>query len=344
MAKFTTFRDVVESRSTKLTTKDPVDATEQFIKYDQSWPINKEKDEQDKPTKKAKTDQSESSRLDSILQHLNTQHAFDTKKYISVPLLKKEEVTEDTRIYTFKHSLDSIDSFHLGIGQHIQCAFATKDGDIIERPYAITRPTGADKDDGTIDILVKVAFPSEKDPGGTVSNIMDCLNAERGDEMLIRGPEGPISYLGDGKFTIQVGEQETKEVQAKKVNFISGGTGMTPIYATIRAILETDDEKSQIQVRFMDCNKDEKDVLLKEKLDELAKNHDRFEVIHVLEKPEKSWKGETGLIDKEKIERHLFKPEEGTISLVCGPPPMMKSSKEGLLELGFEDERTFFHY
>ena len=123
---------------------------------------------------------------------------------------------------------------------------------IVERPYAITRPTGSDKDDGTFDILVKTAFPNDgQDPGGIVSNILDCLSVDRGDEMLVRGPEGPIIYEGAGKFSItpdnasiessKKKDKKTTEVECKKVNFITGGTGMTPIYASIMTILESED-------------------------------------------------------------------------------------------------------
>lgn len=345
MKQFTTFPDVVKHRSSKISAADPIDATEYFIKYDQDWPVNKEKDEKDKPSppKKQKSSGDAKENAKDALKQINPENTFDTEKYTAVPVLKRKELNDDTRIYTFRHPFKSADAFNLGIGQHILCGFVLKDGSIVERPYAITRPTGADKDDGTIDILVKTSFPNEKDPGGTVSNILDNLDPERADEMLIRGPEGPISYKGNGEFSISHEGGKPKPVSAKKVNFISGGTGMTPIYATIRAMLETDDS-DQLKVKFIDANINKSEVLLHEELNNLHDKYDNFDITHVFEKPDDSWDGEKGLVDQEKMERHLFPAADDTISLVCGPPPMMKAAKEGLLELGFEDGKTFFHY
>lgn len=117
---------------------------------------------------------------------------------------------------------------------------------------------------------------------------------------------------------------------------------MTPIYATIRHILENESDGPAI--RFMDSNPSKDDILMYDHLNTLAEKYEKFEIVHVLEKKESGFEGEEGLPDKEKFERRLFGVGEGTISLVCGPPPMMKAAKEGLTEMGFVDGETFFHY
>lgn len=344
MGKLITFRDVLNDRTTKICAKDPLVQTEKFIKFEQKWPINEEKSDDDKssPSKKQKTDGEDA--FKEALKKVNEKHEFSTSKYISVPLIKRRELNDDTRLYTFKHGLKSVSDFNLGIGQHILCGFMLKDG-IVERPYAILRPTGNDKDDGTIDVLVKTAHPSEKDPGGTVSNIMDLLDAERGDEMLIRGPEGPISYVGDGEFAISVDGKKPEKVTAKKINFISGGTGMTPIYGTIRAILETDSKEAQdITVKFIDANPSKEDILADDKLMQLAKDHDRFELIHVLQDKPEGFDAEEGQISEELIKKYCTPPGDGCVTLVCGPPPMLEAAKKGLLDFGFKEDKDFFHY
>lgn len=214
----------MNDRSQKVTAKDPIGSTENFIKFEQPWPINKEKDDKDKTTPKKQTESDKLKDREAALRKVGNKKQFSTDKYLSVELVSRKDLNEDTVIYTFKHPLKSVDEFNVGIGQHILCAFMLDDG-IVERPYAITRPTGSDKDDGTIDILVKTAFPSEKDPGGTISNILSTLKPDRGDEMLVRGPEGPIIYKGNGEFSITIDNSEHKKINLKKVNFISGGTG-----------------------------------------------------------------------------------------------------------------------
>lgn len=375
MARLTTFREVLAERKTKITPSDPITTTEDFIKYVQPWPINIEKDDKDKtdgedqpPSKKQRIDhlQDQSGAKKALNSLVSEKHTFSMDKYISVPLVDKKEINKDTRVYTFKHNLNSISSIGLGIGQHILCGFMMNDG-IVERPYAITRPTGSDKDDGTFDVLVKTVFPDPdgKNPGGIISNLMDCLSVERKDEMLIRGPEGPITYDGHGNFTITSqeasideslkkeqtsgGKEEKRKssikVTAKKINFITGGSGMTPIFATIKTILESKEDK-HVQVCFLDANKTKDDILLDDELDELRKTHEKqFKLVHILDSPDDGWEGETGKLDKDNISRNVFKPDgDDVVTLVCGPPPMLEAAKDGLLSLGFEEDKTFFHY
>lgn len=220
--KLLTFRDVIQQRDKRVMVQEPIDTTESFIKFDQSWPINKSKDQKESPAEKKQKLSGNDETREAALAKVQ-EETFSNEKYLRTQLTDRKDLNKDTRIYTFKHPLKSAKEFNVGIGQHILCGFMLKDG-LVERPYAILRPIGADKDDGTIDILVKTALPSEKDPGGTVTNILDSLKSDRSDEMLIRGPEGPIVYNGNGKFTIDV-EGKKKVVNCKKINFISGGSG-----------------------------------------------------------------------------------------------------------------------
>ena len=347
MSSLTTFRSLLDNRTEAITHSNPIKSTEHYIKYAQPWPVNKQKDSKgdaEPPTKKQKKEDQDQSGFKQAQALIGTKFSKDT--YVSVPFIKRKEINDDTRIYTFKS-----ERLGLGVGQHILCGFMMNDG-LVERPYAITRPTGSDKDDGSFDVLVKTAFPND-DAGGLVSNVMDLLSSERGDEMLVRGPEGPISY-DDGSFIISKIEgsiddainadakTEEKRVSPKKVNFVTGGTGMTPIYATIKTILERGDP---LEIRFLNANKTKEDVLLDDELLDLEKRYsDKFNLIHVLEHPPKDWDGKTGRIEKSNLEL-LFKPDgDDVVSLVCGPPPMLEAAKSGLLEMGFVEDETFFHY
>lgn len=119
---------------------------------------------------------------------------------------------------------------------------------------------------------------------------------------------------------------------------------MTPIYATIRAILEKDTSDA-VHVKFLDANLTQKEILLESNLAELSDKHStRFQITHVLEHPEDDWHGEKGLIDEEKMKKHLFAADDGVVSIVCGPPPMMEAAKKGLGSMGFKENSTFFHY
>lgn len=226
-AKLVTFRDVLQQRTRKVTAQDPIEATESFIKYGQPWPINEDKDGKESPPEKKQKLSGSKEASKEVLKKVHDDQ-FDTDKYLSIQLMSRKELNEDTSVYTFKHGLKSVADFNVGTGQHLLCAFVLEDG-VVERPYAITRPIGADKDDGTIDILVKTALPTEKDPGGTLTNILSSLESDRADEMLVRGPEGPIVYNGDGVFAIEI-DGKKKDVKCRRINFVSGGTGSVSLH------------------------------------------------------------------------------------------------------------------
>ncbi|ORY76602.1 hypothetical protein BCR37DRAFT_351434 [Protomyces lactucae-debilis] len=266
---------------------------------------------------------------------------FNNESFIPVTFVKREELNKDVRKYTFKHHQQK--GVHVHTGQHFLCGFMMTDG-ITARPYAMTRPIGEDKEDGTFDMIVKTYFPDDKQPGGLFGNVLDMLDAEREDTLLIMGSYGPIRYQGNGTFLVDQEEDGHEQtINAKRVNFISGGTGMTPVWATIKKMLECDN--TQIPIRFLDANTNVDEILLHDEIDALAKVHgDAFQITHTLEDADSSWTGERGLADKQKIDKYLFPADHDTITFVCGPPPMIKAAGEALNELGFETGKNFFHF
>lgn len=260
------------------------------------------------------------------------ERVFQKHRWIPAELVKRTEINSDVRLYTFKHHQKN--GLGLGVGQHMQIGFHMTDK-MVSRPYTMTRPAGADSEDGTFDLLVKTYFPTEKDPGGTVSNLLDCMHD--GDTIEIKGPEGKILYQGNGKFTIN-----TKEHSFKTINFVSGGTGMTPIWQTIKYMLECETEK--VTIHFLDANQNEEEILLHAELKKLAEKHSNFDFIVILQCPSDEWKGERGLPDEKRMKRYLAGPEKDTVTLVCGPPPMLNAAREVMVDWGFEDGKNFFSY
>lgn len=342
-----TVRDILDRVGKAVTRETPIPTTEHWLKFGQDWPCNRDKKSnkalqafQDFPDSDKQLDPDDRTAADKV--------SFE--RYASLEYVRRKEVTDDVRIFTFRHG-GQLDRIRPGVGQHMVCGFLTNGG-IVERPYAMTRPIANDKDDGTIDLIAKVVFATEEQPGGFVTNVLDCLDAQRGDGMLVRGPEGPIVYHGHGKFTV-THEHGTKELRVKKVNFVSGGTGMVPIYTTLKQMVEVDPNESEsddvLDVRFIDCNPNEKDILLSSELDGLVKaSKGKLRIMHILEEPtdKDKWDGEVGLIDADKFGKFAHPPGDGedVVTFVCGPPPMMKAVAEAAHESGFVDKKTLFHY
>jgi cytochrome-b5 reductase len=143
--------------------------------------------------------------------------------------------------------------------------------------------------------------------------------------------------------------------QKSNVGMIAGGTGITPMLQVIRRVFheKSNDKKTKISLIF--ANQTEEDILLKDELDKIAKEHpDRFKVVYALDTAPENWTGVTGYVTKEVVEANLPGPkEEDTVIFVCGPPPMVKSiagartmksqgELEGVLkELGYAQENVF---
>lgn len=259
-------------------------------------------------------------------KHRDKDILLQKHKWIPVKLRQRQSLSEDTRKYTFELP-DGYRDLGLGTCQHIQIGFHLKDQMLI-RSYTPTNPLmpdprklsdkaqrlngdvsdetkGAQDGQGIFELVVKTYFPNSDQPGGAMSNILDCI--PEGEEVEIRGPTGEIVYNGNGKFVI-----EDKERTFKKISLVVGGSGLTPGYALIaRALLGPGED---VQVRVIDVNKSEGDILLRDELDHFVKqSNGRLQVTHVLSHPSDEWKGKKGHVNADIIEESLFPPEEDSV-------------------------------
>lgn len=116
------------------------------------------------------------------------------------------------------------------------------------------------------------------------------------------------------------------------------------------------DEDTQLSLLF--ANRSEEDILLREEIEETAKNHPgRFKFMFTVDTaPEgKEWAYKTGHINKgieapyfpskefqDMIAESLPAASDDTMILICGPPPMIKfACLPNLAELGHKDENIF---
>lgn len=153
-----------------------------------------------------------------------------------------------------------------------------------------------------------------------MSNILDTIPL--GEEIEIRGPTGEITYKGNGDFDI-----EGQHRHFDHITLILGGSGITPGYALIVRVLETQGDVTAIRV--IDANKSEVDILLKDEIDDLVQKYgggDRFRVEHVLSHPGDEWKGTKGHVDAQVIRKNGFEPDKSAVAFLCGPPAMIQKA------------------
>ena len=259
---------------------------------------------------------------------------------VALKLIEKESLSHDTRRFRFalpseKHVLG------LPVGQHISLKYKTADGKLVSRPYT---PVSSDDAFGYVDLVIKVYFKNThpKFPdGGKMSQYLD--NLAIGETIDVSGPKGKLSYKGLGKIYIKHRPRdESYDIRyAKHIGMIAGGTGITPMLQIIRKALK--DPKDSTAFSLIFANQTEKDILLRDELEELAKEHSNFKVWYTLDKAEdENWKYSTGFVTKDMIQEHLPPPGDNTQIFMCGPPPMIKFALlPALEELGYYDEMQF---
>ncbi|CRK27704.1 hypothetical protein BN1708_014926 [Verticillium longisporum] len=293
-------------------------------------------------------------------------------RWVPTKLIARKAISEDTRAYTFQLP-DHKAILGLGTCQHILIGFHLKDKMLV-RSYTPTRPIlpalndtpdrlpspaqngipngrGAKErskaineqhhdlrdGDGTFELVVKTYFPTDQQPGGAMSNILDCMPL--GEEVEIRGPTGDIVYLGNGTFLI-----DGEERKYRRVSLVLGGSGVTPGFSLLSRVIMSGDDETEIRV--VDANNTEADILLREEMEELVKkSKGQLKVVHVLSRPSDEWKGLTGYVTGEILKNNLFAPGEGAATFVCGPPVMMqKAVLPAMKEWGYEEDKDLFGF
>lgn len=263
--------------------------------------------------------------------------ALNPKQKISCRLISKNSVSHDVRLFRF--SLPSTDQIMgLPIGKHILLS-ANINGKLCIRAYT---PVSTDDEVGFFDLLIKIYFKNVHPKflqGGLMSQYLEGLHL--GDSIDVKGPLGDIQYHGRGNFTIN-----GKNKSAKKIAMLAGGTGITPLYQIIKAILKDPEDKTEMYLVY--ANRSEDDILLREELDKWANNHSNFNVWYVISSSSvrENWKYSLGYITEEILKEHI--PDgssQGSIALMCGPSPMIQyACKPNLAKINYDIQNSCFQF
>jgi nitrate reductase (NAD(P)H) len=256
------------------------------------------------------------------------------KVWTKAVLSTKEHISADTRLLSF--AVEHADQIiGLPIGQHLMIRLrdpVTREA--IIRAYT---PISEGTDKGVLNVLVKVYFDTVERPGGKMTKALDAIPI--GHFVDFKGPIGKFEYLGKGKCEIG-----GKPRSVKKFIMICGGSGITPIFQVLRAVLKDAEDPTKCLV--LDGNRFEEDILCREDMDKLLKgNEARCRLLHALTKPTDSWTGLRGRIGKELLEKEVgtcaAKNDEELV-LICGPEALEKSVHGLLNGMGWKDDDLLF--
>jgi predicted ferric reductase len=146
---------------------------------------------------------------------------------------------------------------------------------------------------------------------------------KEGDKAAVHGAFGRFSYA--------------LHPEEKDLVFLAGGIGITPLMSMLRHMRDTKDSRS---VLLLFANKNESRIVFRRELSEIERGgFPRLKVVHVLSRPDEGWEGETGYVDREKIERLCRSDLSGKVFYVCGPPPMRKAVLADLKNMHVPDKR-----
>lgn len=253
--------------------------------------------------------------------------ALIPREKVPCKLVEKTSISHDVR--KFKFALPSEDQIlGLPVGKHIFLC-ANIDEKLCMRAYT---PTSSVDEVGYFELVVKIYFKgvNPKFPnGGLMSQYLDSLPL--GSVLDVKGPLGHIEYTGRGNFIVH-----GKNKFGKRLAMIAGGTGITPIYQVMQAILKDSDDDTEMYLVY--ANRTEDDILLQEELDSWAEKDPRLKVWYVVgESKREGWKYSVGYVAESILREHIPGPSEDTLALACGPPPMIQFAVQTNLEkMGYD--------
>lgn len=260
---------------------------------------------------------------------------LQAKTWSKAILTAKRNVSADTKIFTF--TLDhAAQTVGLPIGQHLMMRLrdpVTREA--IIRAYT---PISEASDRGVLHVLVKIYRDAPDRRGGRMTQALDGIPV--GHFVDFKGPVGKFEYLGRGRCSIS-----GKERRVRRFIMICAGSGITPIFQVLRAVLKDRDDPTFCLV--LDGNRVEDDILCRPELDAMVGgNEDRCRMLYALTRPGPNWTGLKGRMDHTLFEREIGRPcDHGEdLVLICGPEPLEKSVR-GIFTTSLdwkEDDLLFF--
>ena len=158
--------------------------------------------------------------------------------------------------------------------------------------------------------------------GHEFSNALDALKV--GDELAFRGPYG--------KLTLQDNHE--------KICMLSGGIGITPLRSMIRYSM---DKELKTSIILLYSNRYEDSIPFMSDFSEMQKRNLNLKVIITITRPSRAWKGLTGRINMEMINKIVPDYLE-RVFYTCGPRPMVDATLAILTEMGLHERQIKYEY
>ncbi|EEH06512.1 nitrate reductase [Histoplasma capsulatum G186AR] len=256
---------------------------------------------------------------------------LNSKFWAPSSLRSKTVVSPDSRLFTFRLSHGS-QFLGLPVGNHVMLKIDDPStGETIIRAYT---PISKQDSRGTIDILVKLYPSTPNHPnGGKMTTAMDKLPL--GAVVKFKGPIGKFEYLGNGEVLLN-----EKKRYVQSFHMICAGSGITPIFQILRAVIEDPEDRTSCVV--LDGNRTEADILCRAELDDFMteNSNGKCRIVHTLTQPSSAWTGRKGRISEDLLLEYVPVNAKGNVNslvLVCGPEALEVAVKNILLSMGWNE-------
>lgn len=244
-------------------------------------------------------------------------------------LCEKKKISADTKIFSFSLDHDA-QMVGLPIGQHLMMRIRDPASrEAIIRAYT---PISEGTECGKLHVLIKIYYDTPERNGGRMTQALDATPL--GEFVEFKGPVGKFEYLGKGLCSIS-----GKERHLNRFVMVCGGSGITPIFQVLRAVMKDRDDPTKCLV--LDGNRVEEDILCKAELDAMAAlNKHKCELLYTLSRPQATWTGLKGRMDKALFESKVGSPtgDGKSLLLICGPGSMETSVQKIFKDLGWTDD------
>jgi ferredoxin-NADP reductase len=216
-------------------------------------------------------------------------------------------IPETHDVKTFRFAADPPMLFSHKPGQFLTLELNIE-GKRIVRSYTISSPPTSSH---LLDITVK------RVPDGLVSNYLHD-HVKAGDALTITGC--------GGKFNCW-------DIPARKMLFISGGSGITPCMAMTRWLRDTE---SDCDIVFLHSARTPKDIIFRRELELIDAQRENFRLFITCTSPPQgeSWAGSIGRVNTELL-RMVCPDLMERVVYTCGPQPFMAATRSLFESSGF---------
>jgi ferredoxin-NADP reductase len=194
-------------------------------------------------------------------------------------------------------------------GQHVVVRLTAEDGYVAQRSYSLASPPD----------VAELHLTVERLDGGEVSPYL-TEEVRRDDVLELRGPIG-------GYFVWSAAaDRADAELGLRPVQLVAGGSGVAPFLAMVDHHRRQD---SSTALRLLYSTRASTDVIGRDVLGAET-------TVTLTREVPVDWRGETGRVDSDMLERCTFPVADRPRIFVCGSTPFVESVAATLIDIGHD--------